>query len=450
MAAARPNLFPSVSGLNLRTLVAATSTTGDCIQWLRGLGLLATNKDCPQCGTQMREVNDAKRNDGKRWRCPLKTCKKECSIREGSFFGEGTRLELRVIIDLLYHYAYGNATSKNLSRECGLAAEAIVNWRNYVRDIFGEYFLLHPARIGGQGHIVEIDESVFNRRKAHVGRVLDTQWVFGGIDVQTKEGFLVAVPQRDAATLLPILQTYVLPGTTVMSDMWAAYNTINNIGYRHLTVNHNLNFVDPISGATTNHVESMWCRAKLRNKKECGTTRSLLDSYMIEFMWRMRFGEDPFENLISCIRERCQQDNGDEDTTHIGVGPGGDFQANNNLFDNLITGDETWVHLNTPETRRDSMTWKHPSSPVTQKFKVQSPDLAPSDFHLFGPLKRHLGDMAFETEDDPINELRNWFDNLDIDFFRVGINSLLSRWQTCIDLHGDYVEKLCKSELQSV
>ncbi|GFN89227.1 hypothetical protein PoB_001573300 [Plakobranchus ocellatus] len=56
------------------------------------------------------------------------------------------------------------------------------------------------------------------------------------------------------------------------------------------------------------------------------------------------------------LLQRCQQDNGDEDTTHIGVEPGGDFQANNNLFDNLITGDETWVHLNTPETKRDSMT----------------------------------------------------------------------------------------------
>ncbi|GFO29564.1 histone-lysine N-methyltransferase SETMAR [Plakobranchus ocellatus] len=77
-------------------------------------------------------------------------------------------------------------------------------------------------------------------------------------------------------------------------------------------------------------------------------------------------------------------------------------------------------------------------------------DLAPSDFHLFGHLKRHLEGMAFETEDDLISELRNWFDNLDVDFFRVGINSLLSRWQKCIDLHGDYVEKGRKSELQSV
>ncbi|GFN97531.1 histone-lysine N-methyltransferase SETMAR [Plakobranchus ocellatus] len=72
---------------------------------------------------------------------------------------------------------------------------------------------------------------------------------------------------------------------------------------------------------------------------------------------------------------------------------------------------------------------------------AHSPDLALSDFHLFGPLKRHLRGMAFETEDDFISELRNWFDNLDVDFFRVGINLLLSRWQKCIDLHGDYVEK---------
>ena len=58
---------------------------------------------------------------------------------------------------------------------------------------------------------------------------------------------------------------------------------------------------------------------------------------------------------------------------HICVGPGGDFQANNNLFDNLITGDKTWVHLNTLETKRNPMTWKHPSSLVTKMFKVQRP-----------------------------------------------------------------------------
>ncbi|GFS02149.1 histone-lysine N-methyltransferase SETMAR [Elysia marginata] len=66
---------------------------------------------------------------------------------------------------------------------------------------------------------------------------------------------------------------------------------------------------------------------------------------------------------------RCQQGNGNDDMTRNGVGPDGDFLAKNNLFDNLITGGETWVHLNTPETKRNSMTWKHLSSPVNKKFQ---------------------------------------------------------------------------------
>ena len=55
--------------------------------------------------------------------------------------------------------------------------------------------LRHPLRIGGPGHTVEIDELAFVCRKFNIGRVVSTQWVFGGIDSETKEGFLVAVDQ---------------------------------------------------------------------------------------------------------------------------------------------------------------------------------------------------------------------------------------------------------------
>ncbi|GFN80645.1 hypothetical protein PoB_000715100 [Plakobranchus ocellatus] len=40
----------------------------------------------------------------------------------------------------------------------------------------------------------------------------------------------------------------------------------------------------------------------------------------------------------------------------VDVGPGGDYRARNKLLEQLITGDETWLHLSTPETKRDSMT----------------------------------------------------------------------------------------------
>ncbi|GFS22880.1 histone-lysine N-methyltransferase SETMAR [Elysia marginata] len=48
---------------------------------------------------------------------------------------------------------------------------------------------------------------------------------------------------------------------------------------------------------------------------------------------------------------------------------------------------------------------------------AHSPDLAPSDLHLFEPLKRHLGGMAFEKDGDLVGELKNRFAHLDLDFF---------------------------------
>ena len=47
----------------------------------------------------------------------------------------------------------------------------------------------------------------------------------------------------------------------------------------------------------------MWNQAKLRNKKECGTNRNLLELYLIEFMWLQLFKENVFENLFEHIRE---------------------------------------------------------------------------------------------------------------------------------------------------
>ncbi|GFO47182.1 LOW QUALITY PROTEIN: histone-lysine N-methyltransferase SETMAR [Plakobranchus ocellatus] len=38
---------------------------------------------------------------------------------------------------------------------------------------------------------------------------------------------------------------------------------------------------------------------------------------------------------------------------------------------------------------------------------AHSPDLAPSDFHLFGPLKRHMEGKKFEDEDEIIGEVRD-------------------------------------------
>lgn len=43
-----------------------------------------------------------------------------------------------------------------------------------------------------------------------------------------------------------------------MSDCWKTYDCLNNEGFTHKTVNHSKNFVDPDSGAHTQHIERLW------------------------------------------------------------------------------------------------------------------------------------------------------------------------------------------------
>jgi hypothetical protein len=53
--------------------------------------------------------------------------------------------------------------------------------------------------------------------------------------------------------------------------------------YTHMTVKHTENFVDPVSGAATNHVESEWQKFKMENKKRYGTQRTVIESYFSEY-----------------------------------------------------------------------------------------------------------------------------------------------------------------------
>jgi hypothetical protein len=81
----------------------------------------------------------------------------------------------------------------------------VVDFKALLREVCSKHYLSSPLVIGGAGHTVEIDEAMFVRRKANVGPVVREQWVFGGINVQTKQCFLAAVNLGDAQTLIPVL-----------------------------------------------------------------------------------------------------------------------------------------------------------------------------------------------------------------------------------------------------
>ena len=70
-----------------------------------------------------------------------------------------------------------------------------------------------------------------------------------------------------------------------------------------------------------------------------------------------------------------------------------------------------------------------------------SPDLAPSDFHLFGRLKNHLSGTHFETDEGVKEAVRIWLRGCSTEFYSQAFTSLVERWKKCVQVHGDYVEK---------
>lgn len=70
-----------------------------------------------------------------------------------------------------------------------------------------------------------------------------------------------------------------------------------------------------------------------------------------------------------------------------------------------------------------------------------SPDLAPSDFHLFGPLKNSLRGIHFGDDESVKAAVEQWLGDQLGDFYNRGIYSLIPRWQKCVAFGGDYVEK---------
>ncbi|KAK6756246.1 hypothetical protein RB195_014569 [Necator americanus] len=67
-----------------------------------------------------------------------------------------------------------------------------------------------------------------------------------------------------------------------------------------------------------------------------------------------------------------------------------------------------------------------------------SPDLAPSDYHLFSYLQRHVDGQDFQTCDDIKKALEQFFKELSPTFWSKGIYDLSKRWQKTIDANGAY------------
>jgi histone-lysine N-methyltransferase SETMAR len=70
-----------------------------------------------------------------------------------------------------------------------------------------------------------------------------------------------------------------------------------------------------------------------------------------------------------------------------------------------------------------------------------SPDLAPSDYWLFGPMKNALRGKRYANLAGLASAVSQWVKVTPADWFAEGIRKMPERWEKCVRLAGGYIEK---------
>ncbi|KAM8701340.1 hypothetical protein ACLKA7_000891 [Drosophila subpalustris] len=137
-----------------------------------------------------------------------------------------------------------------------------------------------PKLGGVSGVVVEIDEAKFEAAKYSCCRVVEGQWLFGGIERESGDFFIVPVESRSTESLLSIIKERVADGSTIISDCWRAYNCLESEEFVHQTVNHSKTFVDPKTQAHTKNIERLWRDMKdsIPDSERKGTTLDTLQN----------------------------------------------------------------------------------------------------------------------------------------------------------------------------
>ena len=196
--------------------------------WSAQHGLIHNEVYCGNCGIlmslQSRKGPDFV--DGFAWSCRI--CRRQKRVTADSFF-ESSHLSLMQLVNCVYWWSR-QIKQADACVETRMSRASMIEWRQHIRNICCRYLLDHPVQMGGPGRTVEVNESKFMHRKYHRGHFREGHWVLGMVERDTNLCMMVAVPDRSAATLLPIIARHVLPETRILTDGWRAYHQLPGPG----------------------------------------------------------------------------------------------------------------------------------------------------------------------------------------------------------------------------
>ena len=269
----------------------------DLIEYLKEIGLLASEMNCSKCNTKMHFTVKKSSSDGYRFVC--RQCKRELSIRTGSIFS-GSKLKIKEIFLIIYLLCKGDPAYSTIKHCPEINPKAIYKWYSTLREIVKQAHELHPPCFKQNvSASIQIDETLIGKkRKYNKGKYFKQEWLFGMAQQEEHLCYITRVEKRDKKTLIPIITCHADPSSKlkIISDGWLAYKDLQRLGYDHSVVIHKEEFVNK-QGDHTNSIESLWSQLKSWFSGMHGVKACNVDSYIEEFMYRY--------NLAKSSRGNC-------------------------------------------------------------------------------------------------------------------------------------------------
>ena len=271
-----------------------------CLQWL-WLNRYSPDGEhayCPKCEQERVFKRYCTAQQRQSWSCT--GCGDKIHPTAGTIFHKSsTSLHLWFYASYLMTSTRCGISAKQLERELGVTYKTAWRMAHLIRH---ELMEQDGEPLSGT---VEADETYYGgtRRGDPVGRPgpgSHKVTVFGVVERKGRVKAVV-VPNVRAVTLMPHVQRYVLPASTIYTDELKSYNGLRKQGYFHDRVNHSAQVY--VSGDVhTQTIEGFWSLVKRGiGGVYHAVSAKHLQGYLNEYAWRYchRDDETPmFETLL--------------------------------------------------------------------------------------------------------------------------------------------------------
>jgi transposase-like protein len=211
--------------------------------------------------------------------------------------GTQTKLTLWFFAIYLFASTKNGISAKELERQLGVAYKTAWRMGHLIR------VLMNDSKMPLKG-IVEIDETLFGGKgKIKRGWAAEKKTCLFGMMERGGRVKVMAVPNRQHDTLMPIITSNIIFGSMIHTDEYKGYGRLSAYGYGHKKVVHS-KFQWVNGDVTTNSMEGYWSNLK---KSIFGTHTYIspryMQNYLNEFAFRHnnRKGRAMFDAILCRI-----------------------------------------------------------------------------------------------------------------------------------------------------